>query len=158
MVESFPMKLEMSVWWLMLGILCSAMLQATWPKGEEDGQKQLELDAWYILIFFFVGFEQSRHILEEKQYAVNSRNYCTAHSLLPSANTGGVRQYNGVHDLLFTDVWGQSLKESWKDAQQSCDSGLHETRFQSVLAISLSKIQNVRQNSHWKWPWGKKSA
>lgn len=54
MVESFPMKLEMSVWRLMLGILCSAMLQATWPKGEEDGQKQLELDAWYILIFFFL--------------------------------------------------------------------------------------------------------
>lgn len=72
--------------------------------------------------------------------------------LLPSANTGGVRHYNDVHDLLFTDVRGQSLKESWKDAEQSWDSGLQETRFQSVLAIFLPKFQNVRQNSYWELP------
>lgn len=46
----------------------------------------------------------------------------------------------------------QSLKESWKDAEQSWDSGLQETRFQSVLPISYPKFQNVRQNSHWKLP------
>lgn len=45
---------------------------------------------------------------------------------------------------------------SWKDMQQSQDSGLQESRFKSVEAISLPKFQFVRQNSLWKLPWGKK--
>lgn len=133
------------------------MLQGTWLKGNEHGQKQLRGGWCLYILFFFCGILTAQNIQEGLQYAVNSTKYSIIYWLLPSANTEGVRRYNGVHDLLFTGVWGQS-----EGKLERCRAELVLWPSGNQISICsgkfFPKLQNVRQNLHCKLPWGKESA